>query len=926
MHGLIAQIIALIGGGVTVHLNGVASLVSKLFNSAKSYHTQGIEFARSLGLSVREAQAYTEVLTERVGDLAAKYGVTVEKIREIQDGIVAATGKQYLLNDAEAEYAVQINKLIGQGTANQFATEMMAHMGGQLSAVQGAVSKVYATAAKSGLNAQTFSAKVAANLRLANAVTFKDGVDGITRMTALSEKLGFNMRSVANSMNRFGDLDKAIENSARLQMLGGNAAIMGGNPLQMAYEANYDAEAYTKRITDMMKGRAVFDEKSGMSVVNGMDRDFIKSIAEAVGMSGEELMSIAKNQAAVQYKESRFSPMMDRMNLSQEQRDYIINKSYVEDGRLKMNVNGEARDISNGIDADVLKNMMQYDKMSDKEILAQNAEQLKTIDESIKGIGDSLTAKISAKLVELFPNLNTSIAEIGRFLVGNVGPVANAIGAMANAAVKVLSEFKEPLKVIAGYGAKIVTFVANLAAEWPKTALAIIAAIHMSRASGLVGSAARGVGNVLTSTSALAKGASGVVGAGIGIYQGVQAISDYSSTMANLNAMRSNGAISQATYEARSNEARKDRNVELGGAAGTAIGSALGAALVGPIGAIIGGWLGNTLGKEIAKHWDDIVGMWNTYVVRPFGYAVDTIKGAWNEYVVNPFNEAVASIRNAWDEYVVGTFNKGIRFITETIPNKIGEVWDGAVSVVSNTWNNYVVSPFNSVISFIRGAWDYVTSKVSGAFDTVVGFFRGLNPSTWLEKAVNGAKSLYNSIGGNADGGIIGGDSYSGDKVLTRVNSGEMVLNGDQQSGLFNFIKGLTNVVADMDFGMGEKPFNGNNVDVKVFTTLPTEITAKPVGEKEYIYKPSVQDSYSSAPRDVRVNDFNISLNGTIKLDLGDSSSRIDTNALLNDAAFMHSLKEIIKNSINRDMYGGREMSDLSTLNGQVAPSTTFGR
>lgn len=44
--------------------------------------------------------------------------------------------------------------------------------------------------------------------------------------------------------------------------------------------------------------------------------------------------------------------------------------------------------------------------------------------------------------------------------------------------------------------------------------------------------------------------------------------------------------------------------------------------------------------------------------------------------------------------------------------------------------------------------------------------------------------------GAFADGGIIGGNSYHGDKLLARVNSGEMILNGRQQQNLFNAIDG----------------------------------------------------------------------------------------------------------------------------------------
>lgn len=41
-----------------------------------------------------------------------------------------------------------------------------------------------------------------------------------------------------------------------------------------------------------------------------------------------------------------------------------------------------------------------------------------------------------------------------------------------------------------------------------------------------------------------------------------------------------------------------------------------------------------------------------------------------------------------------------------------------------------------------------------------------------------------------ANGGIVPGTSYSGDNVIARVNSGEMVLNSAQQGNLWNMLNG----------------------------------------------------------------------------------------------------------------------------------------
>jgi hypothetical protein len=50
--------------------------------------------------------------------------------------------------------------------------------------------------------------------------------------------------------------------------------------------------------------------------------------------------------------------------------------------------------------------------------------------------------------------------------------------------------------------------------------------------------------------------------------------------------------------------------------------------------------------------------------------------------------------------------------------------------------------------------------------------------------------ALMNQLPKFAKGGIVGGGGTSGDNMLARVNSGEMILNGSQQRRLFNAING----------------------------------------------------------------------------------------------------------------------------------------
>lgn len=65
----------------------------------------------------------------------------------------------------------------------------------------------------------------------------------------------------------------------------------------------------------------------------------------------------------------------------------------------------------------------------------------------------------------------------------------------------------------------------------------------------------------------------------------------------------------------------------------------------------------------------------------------------------------------------------------------------------------------------------------------------------WLAFGVSGTAqmiSIISTISKFATGGIVGGNQTSGDNVLVRVNSGEMILNAAQQARLFSLANGTT--------------------------------------------------------------------------------------------------------------------------------------
>ena len=1020
---LFTELASVIGGGVAGSLSLVVNIMQKGFGAAMQFHQEGIALARDLGLSASQAQAYTQALTESTIKLANKYGVTADAIKAVQRGISESTGRQLLLNDAQREQLVIANKLVGAQTTNQFTAEIMNHLGGQVSTVEGAISKAYATASKQGLNAQKFSATVAKNLSMANKLSFRDGVNGIIRMTALSEKLGFNLQSVESAANKFMELDSAIESSAQLQMLGGAAGAYGSNPLTMAYEANYDPEAFTERMTKMLGGYAQFDTKTGMANVNGMNRDFVKNIAQAMGISMDEAMTIAKKNAEVKFKESQFSTQLtNRFGNDEATKNYILNNSTYNAETKRLELNG--KDISAYTNEEIAE-LKRMSSMSDHDLMVEQAQALTSLPEKIEGAASQVAASFASGIERYIPDFRNQIGIIGDFLSGHAKNWGQSVGQVLASTLQWL-ETKGPKildttdkifrgidKLISSIGPIIKWVIDN---PW-KSLFAFIAgkaALNSLTNNPSIGAKALGrLKHFGTKAPKLLKVGGAALGVGIGAYKAFTA----------------------------------DNNAERGEGIGMATGAVIGTAIAGPLGAAVGGWLGGVGGKLIGEHWEEIKyfakgtwdgikdfakgtwdgikdfakGIWDlvpedarnaiysgfktmTELAKPFfeffklyskgvwevikgtalgvwditkGAAVgawsvikgtalgvwetikgtalgiwEVVKGMWNglwDLVSAPFsaiNDIVEGIKNGFSDILNGNILDGIMTMLGGVGKGVFDIisapFKAIYDVGQGMWNGigeFAKGMWNGIGEFAKGIWNGIGEFVKGIWSGIGNFVKGIW-NGFLEIWYGIARALNKIPGVNINvpeekhefGGIVGGHSYNGDKILAGLNSGEMVLNKNQQSALFNFINEVPSALSKIGT-------NGIQTDLfrsigSIFSSIVSplsvlknsnDVKAKPVGEKEYVYTPTNANS-SNGFSEITVKDINVNINGTLKLDAGNFTKNIDINQLLNDSSFVSQLKDLIKESINNDMNGGRFMNDNATLRGSLANTTYWGR
>ncbi len=758
-------------------MNGALSLAKSAMNAALQYHQQGIEFARSMGMSLQQAQAYTTVLTNRAAELGFKYGIAADAVKELQQNLAEATGKAAMLNDVDAEKFLQMNKLVGSNVTRQFTSEIMNHLGGQIHTVEGAVSKAYATAAKSGLNAAQFSEKVAKNLSMANKLSFRNGVNGIIKMTALSEKLGFNLQSVEAAANKFMDLDSAIESSAQLQMLGGAAGAYGSNPLTMAYEANYDPEAFTERMTKTLGGYATFDAKTGMANVNGMNRDFVKNIAQAMGISMDEAMSIAKKQAEIKYKESSgLNDKVRAMNLSDEQKDYLINASYVgKDGNLKMtDANGKERDVTS-FSPDEIEKMMSLQNMSDEEIMKQQALTLTSINEKLAGLETSAVAELAKGVNQNLDRIYNLINDFGPKIIQEAQNLAPKIGEAIGGITDFISKHGD---AIATGIHKIGNFLGFIYDHW-EIFLGVFLGIKFiswfAKFSGILGRGfnllSKGGRAVTRTARAAARGTSGFL-------KGIRTkIGSAGKSLAN-SISKFSKLVSGAFSKAASGISKAAKGI---GKAATKVGSKVGGAAkgVGKVLTKVGGKALTKVGgaalagvtslglagldvSDIRKQMDELTKSYkegkvsqdeynkkmrelsnqkNEAIGSGVGGVVGGALGSLLDEFLGPFGTIIGAmvgdaiggfVGNVWNNIsntVSDFWNGTVRNLAESLFGKAGTAVVDAIGSFVDGYTNGIGVVLETVLSgigdFLGGAWDGIKTIFGGTWDGIVKIFHG---------------------------------------------------------------------------------------------------------------------------------------------------------------------------------------------------------
>jgi hypothetical protein len=181
-----------------------------------------------------------------------------------------------------------------------------------------------------------------------------------------------------------------------------------------------------------------------------------------------------------------------------------------------------------------------------------------------------------------------------------------------------------------------------------------------------------------------------------------------------------------------------------------------------------------------------------------------------------------------------------------------------------------------------------------GPLGMAAGGWLGSMAGEWIGKGIGGlfggnnAKKYEKPVAHAKDGLIVPGNSYTGDKVPIRANSGEMILDQNKQKNLFSM---LSNPISST---------------VKALPDLSSFMKVLP---------PVALASAAAKTVGIGKSDINLHVSGTIKLEGNGKTVDFDIAKLLDTPEFKRQLSDILIKTVNENSNSGKYNKESSRIN-----------
>ena len=270
------------------------------------------------------AEMFTEHMINTTRDLAQDFGKSTEELIAMQKAYIDESTRNVILSKEDYQSMLGIGRGFGLNdneTAQLFGSMNVFNTSAEHG--ESMLTNMYKSITKMGLSAGKFGKDLVNNLQKAQKYNFKGGLENMMKITQWAQQTRFNLDAATGFSDRLlnGTISEALEASAKLQVLGG-AAAMYSDPIAMLYEAGADIGSLAKRQAAMFNDlQGTFNAKTGETEFSWYENYMIKQRAQAAGITEED----AKNMIRQRHKQSVINKELRGSGLSEEQKVAVSN-------------------------------------------------------------------------------------------------------------------------------------------------------------------------------------------------------------------------------------------------------------------------------------------------------------------------------------------------------------------------------------------------------------------------------------------------------------------------------------------------------------------------------------------------------------------------------------------------------------------------
>jgi len=277
--------------------------------------------AKGMGVTAEYSQLLKQELGRAVTEVTLMGGKQSD-INALQKEFNEATNRTIVLSTENIEKLFAVSQV--SGVAVKALETGFRNAGMETTHISEEMKTVYHTANSLGVNAQTVSTMVVANLDKMNRYGFGTGVEGMAKMAAKAAAMRIDISQTMAVADKLFSPESAIEVASTLQRLGATSSALL-DPLKLMDLAQNNVPELQNQLSELSKTFTKFDKETGKFQIMPEARRQLKEVADALGIDRTEFEKMALESAKLEKKMGEIDFSALKLNVDEDQKMMLAN-------------------------------------------------------------------------------------------------------------------------------------------------------------------------------------------------------------------------------------------------------------------------------------------------------------------------------------------------------------------------------------------------------------------------------------------------------------------------------------------------------------------------------------------------------------------------------------------------------------------------